>query len=764
MNIGLLVGNVKDDFSNAICQGAMEAATAQGANLFVFPGKYLSTTIDDPTQKFEYQYNTLFSYGNCKAIDVLIVAIATIAYDYDAEKRQEFLKQFGDIPIITIASKEDGYASVLYDNATGLLEAMDYLVNVRHKKHFGIVSGPLTNVDAAERYEAVMGFLENAGIAVIKEDIIFSELTFLCEKDAGRLLDHDPGIEAIVCSNDSMAIGVYSAMKKRGLHPGTDISVVGFDDIPYAKNMEPPLATVRADAADLGRSAVNVACEYLKGGELTDTRVDTTFIPRESAEYGLNNLEREVMEFVNRLDSASDMKGAGEKAAEFIIGKHDGVVGTPFYEDLCAFLTLFLRVLFGTTENETAVIELYRLFKALTTKERLRRIDLSLLQSFLQSCYYYIGTDHMEEENVRLTFRLIMHISAKMDEFQSMQLHALRAAQDDHNHILNIISRDVLTASVDYESSYYSTMWNLHMLGIQQSYLYVFPKPIRHLQGEEWVCPDEVLLKAYQHGNESHGVERTKQKMSLNQIFHNAYMLPNQPANFIVLDLFCGDLQYGLMLCELPANQLFYVETFTYLFSSAIQNIRQFLTQREMNRELEVNVEGLKNSNRRLTSIAKLDELTGALNRRGFNSHADAVLKDEMNRSRTLFVMYADMDNLKQINDTYGHDEGDYAICACASVLKLALADRLTYARLGGDEFAAIGVFDEPGHIEEIRRRIDEESARLNAENDKPFIIHLSVGATEIECTEELTLEEALEQADAELYAAKKNKNLSVRK
>ena len=70
-NVGLIVANVEDEFSNKICKGAMEQAEELDVNLFIFPAKYLDRSeqnISDPKQKYEYQYNVMVSYANSKSL------------------------------------------------------------------------------------------------------------------------------------------------------------------------------------------------------------------------------------------------------------------------------------------------------------------------------------------------------------------------------------------------------------------------------------------------------------------------------------------------------------------------------------------------------------------------------------------------------------------------------------------------------------------------------------------------------------------------
>ena len=159
---------------------------------------------------------------------------------------------------------------------------------------------------------------------------------------------------------------------------------------------------------------------------------------------------------------------------------------------------------------------------------------------------------------------------------------------------------------------------------------------------------------------------------------------------------------------------------------------------------------------RRLAALSEHDELTGLLNRRGFNRLASHALKSATRSRRHDAVLYIDLDRFKPINDTYGHAAGDDALRSVADLLRATLRDADFAARLGGDEFAvfAVGLHQGEGHVIAARLR-----ATLHAHNaaataaGRPFRIELSVGVAEVEPGDEL--EALLARADGMLYAQK---------
>ena len=122
------------------------------------------------------------------------------------------------------------------------------------------------------------------------------------------------------------------------------------------------------------------------------------------------------------------------------------------------------------------------------------------------------------------------------------------------------------------------------------------------------------------------------------------------------------------------------------------------------------------------------------------------------------------MDNLKQINDIFGHDEGDYAIKKSADILNACMRANDITARFGGDEFAAFALTHEKDFSKILLDRIEAACAHVNETNDKPYNIHISVGIHEFICNPEEDLTRIMNEADRFLYEHKKLKNINVLK
>jgi len=157
-----------------------------------------------------------------------------------------------------------GIPSVHIDNATAASEAMDHLYRLRHRR-IGIVTGPLVSPLSRDR---LSGAMARAKKQRAERDAIVMNGDFSIESGAvaaERLLGRREQPTAIFCFNDEMAIGVLETARRHGLAVPGELSVVGFDDIRFARYMDPPLTTVAQPMRAIGEGTVRLLLEILNG-------------------------------------------------------------------------------------------------------------------------------------------------------------------------------------------------------------------------------------------------------------------------------------------------------------------------------------------------------------------------------------------------------------------------------------------------------------------------------------------------------------------
>ncbi len=159
-----------------------------------------------------------------------------------------------------------------------------------------------------------------------------------------------------------------------------------------------------------------------------------------------------------------------------------------------------------------------------------------------------------------------------------------------------------------------------------------------------------------------------------------------------------------------------------------------------------------------LGNLALTDELTGLYNRRGFMALAERQLKLGRRSGRGMMLFVMDVDGLKQINDSFGHLEGDRALKSTAEVLEETFRDSDVVARLGGDEFAVLAI-EASGHSETtIKTRLFECLKSINAEQSC-YEISLSLGVARFDPRNRTSIGELMAKADQAMYEQKRRRS-----
>ncbi len=168
-----------------------------------------------------------------------------------------------------------------------------------------------------------------------------------------------------------------------------------------------------------------------------------------------------------------------------------------------------------------------------------------------------------------------------------------------------------------------------------------------------------------------------------------------------------------------------------------------------------------KNYEAQLQHISISDELTGLFNRRGFMTLADKHLKVAQRCGKDVFLLYADFDNMKSINDTLGHAVGDNALVETAVILKNTFRQADLIGRVGGDEFIVLmSENKECGGEEAVLERLEQEIDKANSQANRKYKVLLSLGTVRYDHTEPTTIDELMREADQLMYEHKRVKKV----
>ena len=159
----------------------------------------------------------------------------------------------------------------------------------------------------------------------------------------------------------------------------------------------------------------------------------------------------------------------------------------------------------------------------------------------------------------------------------------------------------------------------------------------------------------------------------------------------------------------------------------------------------------LRRFNEMLDDLYVHDGLTQLYNRFGLERYGEEVFGRMLKKYGSVQVLFTDMDDMKLINDTWGHGSGDEALRAVAQILRENCGEEDFIMRYGGDEFVVIAV----GTHTDLRERILDSAAAWNETSGKPYLLGLSVGCVRITKKEKRTLDECIREADSIMYRIK---------
>src|SRR5580704_1235294 len=164
---------------------------------------------------------------------------------------------------------------------------------------------------------------------------------------------------------------------------------------------------------------------------------------------------------------------------------------------------------------------------------------------------------------------------------------------------------------------------------------------------------------------------------------------------------------------------------------------------------------------RELRYLALTDDLTCLFNRRGFFAAATQQLKQAQRNGQNLLLLFCDVDNLKKINDAFGHHEGDLALIRTADALEQSFRGSDILSRLGGDEFVVLASETSSLTQEILLRRVEKNLKKASA-GETRYALSLCVGVARFDPKRAITLGELMVKADEAMYEKKRSTRKAV--
>lgn len=645
-SVGVMTGSFHTDYSRRIAQELSRALHEADRDVFLFQGLDASRFLNlsdyvDPG--FDRHYYSQFEYSKFLSLDALIISFGTISPIPDAVSLEEFLAELPQVPVILLEDEHElsNGCFITVDNYTGMRDCVEHLIEDHGYRSILYVSGPSGVSDAEVRLRAFLDSMAAHGLPVPETAIGHGNFTDRVDPVIETLLEANPRAEAIVCGNDEMAESAYRVLRRRGLTPGVDIAVTGFDDNISTPFMDPPLTSVRQSCREIADRTAQLVTELLDGHRPKSVRLPARLVRRSSC------------------------------------GCREGAVPTEGSEKL--------------HEEHGWLMSTRLKNKQLTNNNMLSAL---MLRNLLH-----------ENISVHLFFEKL-----------GMQLAALKTETS-----LIALLREPMNVS-DCGKLFLPEEVRVHMVQMRHSV-------------QTWARDNAPLLTA----GEGNPFQRE---------------LDGAGLSTCVFPLFYSNIHYGVFMVSIrPEDMLFYY-TLSLEIGTGLRYLYMALDQQETRKTLE-------QQNQILDFSASHDALTGLYNRVAILKHAYGFIR-ESGRDSQFAAFMADVDHLKQINDSFGHGAGDEAIQTAAELLRAALPEGSPLGRTGGDEFTGIFRLRDDFLADDFKHRLSELCRAYNAASGKPWYEELSAGCKVFSYEQADDLMEHFKQADAELYKAKAHRRSSV--
>ncbi len=490
---------------------------------------------------YKRMYNSIYRINSQCHFDGLLVAIPNLLGREELFRRGKSL--FNNIPRVFITLDDPDEITVNYDNRMGVVEALDYLVRIKGYTKICMLGGRDDNQDAVARKEAFCSYLAEAGLVFNEDMYEKTDMNVNTRAAAARLLERNPDAQAIFCVNDQSAEGLYDAMAAKGLIPGKDIMVFGFDNAARAGQMLPPLSSIGAAGTTLGQKALEILLDMINGQEVSSVRIPTRLYGRESFEYESYEVStRDIL----RADST------------FIYS---------FFDDC------FYR--YGTEIVDPGDIDLRRLFYEIVSgmmfAAKNRYIDDKQVTRIRHLIDIFFENGAMRYTDAAKFVRSISKLQGSMNEIQgngysnsdnnrlfsyirdkAIQALALaRSAEGKKYYTVREMNFDFMISTVNYgthgEAGLENVIRNLGKVGFDNAALYLFDKPTEYTGAVTDKIPPEVNLRCVLKEREIFEIPADRRRCRVDEIFSRRE-LPLETMGYTSYPLFHGRFLLGILV------------------------------------------------------------------------------------------------------------------------------------------------------------------------------------------------------------------------
>ncbi len=756
--IGIFIDWVYSEYHQKILSGIMDYFDGLPADIFCFPtGRYKSK------DNWERKKNILFEYVDESNTDGLIVLTDPLQCDVGKSKFLRFLKRYGKIPIVSISVQLDEHYSVLIDNKSGMEAILDHLIIKHHFERIAFITGPEGYHESEERLETFLNYFKTHNLPVDSNLIIQGGFTGLSGRQAVKtLLDEKKvSFDCIMAGNDEMAIGAIEELTSRGLQVPGDLYVTGFDDINASGRAS--LTTVRQPIYELGRKSSEILYGVLTGKKPERLhKLPTTLVIRETCGCRLQRLLNTAVWKKGLTEPAEDFEENFTLAREKII--NEIISGWPVekYFELKSELFPWLDTLCSELVEAYRTNEVKKIIDAwgrIIFQSYSKNMDLIFLNEIVSGFRRIIL-------RCRLDYTKIIFFE---DIFHRMRI---MAEEVDHKELvyretLSILEfgrfssvSATLSDSTDLEGLIPLIYNVLNRLEMKTCFLSLFRDPEKPLESSRLI----LALSDKKRPDLSNIKPDFKTKDLLpNKIYphdgQNRFIVQalNENIGTVILDLkdYIGNVTIYDELDLKVSSTIRLIMLIDKISRQALSLGEEIKERKKAEKKVKTAMSKLEKYNEILHDLSLKDDLTGLYNRRGFLTLGGQQLNYSRRFNKCFVLFYFDMDGLKKINDTYGHEEGDFAIKKTALLLQKSFRSIDIIARIGGDEFTVFAADCCTEEAEKLKKRVKILFQNFNNLSGKGYRLSISAGIVPVDGSSRLKFNELMALADRKLYEDK---------
>jgi diguanylate cyclase (GGDEF)-like protein len=721
--LGLLADAYDEEFQKAVLLAAEREAREQSLDFVAISGGMLGMESQHPK-------NFLFEMVNAQNVDALLICAHTIGHHATPEQVEAFVRQFAPLPRVCLGVEIAGVPSLLMDNEVGMYTAVKHLIIAHDRRKIAFIAGPSANPEAQARFHGFARALAEQGLAVDSRRFGRGDFTQASGRQAvSELFDQHglgPGeIDAVVCTNDVMALGALDELDRRGMRVPRDLALIGFDDLDFARYARVPLTTVRQPVIEQIRHAVRNLAACLRGKPMSERTVtfETEFVRRRSCGCKTRSRDRVLswpMPGETR-DFTSELRARQETVLNNLSqAAHGGFDFVPENWEERLFAAFLAQV--AEPDGHAFVLCVEDIGYALLRRDK------------------SVGTAHDVLMVLRRDALACVHDAATRGRIYDLTQEALLVASDmgaiaqaqQRGELVSLMgtvaeATAAMLAAPSIEALSKAAAENLPRLGIRAGTVSLFT------ENNQVTEESEAPLVFSDRGRNSERIRYATQEIA--------------PANFlngrstVVLPLSFRGEKLGLASLEFGALDPMLYEQLRLVLSSAVTGALLTRAVDQARREVE--------------KLAITDPLTGLFNRR----HLSDRIHDEFARMRryprSMSLALVDLDGFKQVNDRYGHEAGDRVLVTAAQRLRNGLRQVDIVARFGGDEFVVLLPETDAAQASMVSERILQNL--MGSPIDEHGIVGASFGVatTDVDGSQ-INQDELLRRADHALLCAKR--------